>query len=130
MEPIRDISWMAQKAFGTLERFELDSWSVLAVKGTTGSTSSGKTYKYRLLFFKKHETRPVYAVNLEASILGEWVISEQHDTAHSIIHRLSAPITYDEFRIMALERAISFLDEQKTPIKIKNSAKDTKGKHR
>ncbi len=117
MEPIRDLSWMAQLALGPLERFELNGWAVAAVgtgagsaaAGGKGAQRSGSTYRFRLLFSEPADRRPVYAVNLENSILGGWVISEQEGSTHRIVDRLSLPLSYEEFRIRALERALERL---------------------
>jgi hypothetical protein len=106
---------MAQLALGALERFELNGWAVAAVgtvRGGTGSLAGkdisrgGSTYRFRLLFSEPGDRRPVYAINLESSILGGWIISEQEGSTHRIVERLSTPLTYEDFRIRALERAL------------------------
>jgi hypothetical protein len=137
MEPIQDLSWRAQMALGTLERFELNQWSVTAVGPETGLPKidsslfarSGKTggkkgktvrsplfntCKFRLLFFPKGGTEPVYTVNMETSILGDWVLAEQEGKNRHIIGHLPAPLHYGDFRIRALEHAMTRL-EQKDP---------------
>jgi len=112
MEPIRDLTWMAQKAFGTLEQFQLYGWSVTAVevakKSAPGSarTKPQGGFVYRLLFFHPPQSSPVYAVDLETSILGDWVISEEEGPSHRVVQRLSGPLGYEDFRIKALERAL------------------------
>ena len=124
MEPIRDLTWIAQRAFGTLEQFELEGRRVLAVNGSVKGEGSG--YKYRLLFFDPKDSKPGYAVNLETSILGEWVLSEQEGPVHRIITHLKGSLNYDEFRIKALERAIEQLKPFKRPLpkeRNKNSLK-------
>jgi hypothetical protein len=114
MEPIRDLTWMAQKAFGTLEQFQLNGWSVTAVevakKAAPGSARSMSKpqggFVYRLLFFHPPQSAPVYAVDLETSILGDWVISEEEGPSHRVVQRLSGPLGYEDFRIKALEWAL------------------------
>lgn len=113
MEPIRDLTWMAQRAFGTLERFELLGRRVLAVSGSVKGDSSA--YRYRLLFFDPADVKPGYAVNLETSILGEWVISEQEGAVHRVVAHLAAPLSYEDFRIRALERAMQHLEKPVPP---------------
>ncbi|OHE65148.1 MAG: hypothetical protein A2Y36_17010 [Treponema sp. GWA1_62_8] len=124
MEPIRDLSWMAQMANGPLERFELEGFSVAAVSGSPSHDRTGSSVRFRLLFTQAGDHRPVYAVNLERSILGEWLLTEQERDAHRIFARLSAPLAYDEFRIRALERALQKLsapDKGPSPSNKENS---------
>jgi hypothetical protein len=105
---------MAQKAFGTLEQFKLNDWSVTAVevskKRAPGSARSMSKpqggFLYRLLFFHPPQSSPLYAVDLETSILGDWVISEEEGQVHRVVQRLSGPLGYEDFRIRALERAL------------------------
>lgn len=134
MEPIRDLSWMAQVALGTLERFELNGWAVAAV-GTrhgTGNTAGGgqdsrrggSTYRFRLLFSEPGDRRPIYAINLESSILGGWVISEQEGSTHRIVDRLAMPLTYEEFRIRALERALERLGRKENDVSPEKKPQD------
>ncbi|GAB1481603.1 hypothetical protein MASR2M78_04180 [Treponema sp.] len=108
MEVLRDLSWMAQLSRGPLERFELRGYSVSAVSGNR--SSSGGTYQYRLLFFETGEHRPFYAVSLESSILGALTISEQRGDKHRILERLDSQLNYEQFRIKALEHALSNID--------------------
>jgi hypothetical protein len=63
-------------------------------------------FVYRLLFFHPPQSAPVYAVDLETSILGDWVISEEEGPSHRVVQRLSGPLGYEDFRIKALERAL------------------------
>ena len=109
MDAIKDLSWMAQMASGPLERFELEGFSVAAVSGAPSRDRMGASTRFRLLFMQAGDHRPVYAVNLERSILGEWLLTEQEGNAHRIVARLAAPLAYDEFRIKALERALGRL---------------------
>jgi hypothetical protein len=134
MEPIRDLSWMAQLALGALERFELNGWAVAAVgavhggggglQGSKGSSRGGSTYRFRLLFSEPGDRRPVYAINLESSILGGWVISEQEGATHRILDRLPMPLAYEEFRIRALERALTRLGRRESETNSENNAQD------
>jgi hypothetical protein len=125
MEPVQDLSWRAQTALGTLERFDLNQWSVTAVGQDTrsGALSSQKvparrkresplftSCRFRLLFFPKGGTEPVYAVNMETSILGEWVLAEQEGKNRHIISHIPSPLRYGDFRIRALEHAMTRLD--------------------
>ncbi len=114
MEPIRDMSWMAQMANGPLERFELEGFSVAAVSGAPSRDRTGASVRFRLLFTESGDHRPVYAVNLERSILGEWLLTEQVGDAHRIVSRLDSPLAYDAFRIRALERALKELKKDGT----------------
>ncbi|MDR0389903.1 MAG: hypothetical protein LBH73_07520 [Spirochaetaceae bacterium] len=130
MEPIQDLSWRAQMALGTLERFEFNQWSVTAVGPETGLSKtearSGKagsrkektarsplfnTCRFRLLFFPKDGTEPVYTVNMETSILGDWVLAEQEGKNRHILGHLSSALHYEDFRIRALEYAMTRLEE-------------------
>lgn len=104
MEVLRDISWISQVALGPLERFELEGYSVIAVSGHKGGT-----YQYRLLFFEAHEQRPFYAINLERTILGDGILTEQIGAQHHTLEHLTQAHNYETFRIKALERALSFL---------------------
>lgn len=125
MEPIRDLTWMAQRAFGTLERFELLGRKVLGVSGSVKGDASA--YRYRLLFFDPSDLKPGYAINLETSILGEWVISEQEGALHRVVVHLSAPLSYENFRIRALERALQHLEKpapQSIPLGTKKTLKN------
>jgi len=125
---------MAQLALGALERFELNGWAVAAV-GTihgagspSGKSSSrgGSTYRFRLLFSEPGDRRPIYAVNLESSILGGWVISEQEGPTHRILERLTTPLSYEDFRIRALEHALTRLGRENAQ-NIENNAQDLLG---
>lgn len=112
MEPIRDLSWMTQLAGGeTLERFELSGYSVVSILVPVRSAQQGSTYRYRMLFSEKGDRRPVYAVNLESSILGEWLITEQKGSEHHIVHRLPSLTDYERFRVLALDRAVTKLEK-------------------
>ncbi|MFQ3547680.1 MAG: hypothetical protein SNJ56_05025 [Termitinemataceae bacterium] len=104
MEGLADLSWKSQIAFGTLERFEVSGFQVTAVSG-----GKGATYRYRLLFFPPLGSEPVYAVNLEQTILGDQVLSEQIGKRHHTLEQRSVPHTYESFRIAALERALVVL---------------------
>jgi hypothetical protein len=129
MEPIQDLSWRAQMALGTLERFELNQWSVTAVGPEKGLPKERDTLfshkaqvqrkkespifascRFRLLFFPKGGAEPVYTVNMETSILGGWVLAEQEGKNRHIVAALPGPLHYGEFRIRALEHAMSKLD--------------------
>lgn len=110
MEPIRDLSWMAHLAGGeTLERFELYGYRAVAVRVDAKASRRGETYRYRLFFTPPAERHPIYAINLETSILGEWMLTEQVGTGHRIVKRLPSPLDYDTFRVLALERAVEAL---------------------
>jgi hypothetical protein len=111
METIGDLSWMGQLAGGALERFDLRGFSI-AVVSPTGSRASvrGGTYLFRLLASPPGDRRPVYAINLESSILGDWLLTEQIGHAHSVLEHLAAPLSHEEFRIRALERLLSRFD--------------------
>ena len=111
MEPIRDMTWMAQLAFGTLERFRLNTWEAIAVSGEkrVAASHTGNTYRYRLLFFEGQNRHPVYAVNLERTILGDWMLSEQAGPEHRVLERLQGPLSYEQFRIKALEHALTII---------------------
>ncbi len=102
---------MAQMAFGALERFSLKDREAVAVSGEKQATAAraGHTYRYRILVFEGSSRHPVYAVNLETSILGGWMLSEQDGPRHRVLERLAAPLPYDQFRIRALEYALSAL---------------------
>jgi hypothetical protein len=125
---------MAQLALGALERFELNGWAVAAVgsvhsggSGSLGgkeSTRGGSTYRFRLLFSEPGDRRPVYAINLESSILGGWVISEQEGPTHRIVQRLTAPLSYEDFRIRALERALTKLEQRENAPNSEKTAQD------
>ncbi len=112
MEPIADLSWMAQSAAGeTLERFDLCGLSATAVLVAPREDERGGTYRYRLLFAEAGERHPVYAVNLESSILGEWLVTEQLGSEHRIVHRLPGLVGYERFRVLALDRAVAILEK-------------------
>jgi hypothetical protein len=125
MEPIQDLSWRAQLSLGTLERFEFNQWSVAAVgplsppqSRSHASKHSGKSEsplfkncRFRLLFFPKDQAEPVYAINMETSILGEWVLVEQQGRKRHVVDHLGPPLHYEDFRIRALERALDFSPE-------------------
>jgi len=104
MEGLKDLSWMSQVTFGTLERFEVGGYSVVAVAG-----SKGATYQYRLLFFESGANTPFYAINLERTILGDGILTEQLGSQHRTLEHLAQPHNYEAFRIKALERALSYL---------------------
>ena len=124
MEPIRDLSWMAQTASGeTLERFELNGYSALALLVSAHGADRGGAFRYRILFFQAGERRPVYAVNLETSILGDWMLTEQEGDDHRVARRLPGPLDYEGFRVAALERAILRL--QKNSLKNSDGDADT-----
>ncbi|AEJ19275.1 hypothetical protein [Gracilinema caldarium] len=108
MEEIKDLSWMSQVALGTLERFEVAGYSVVAVSG-----SKGATYQYRLLFFEPGAKAPFYAINLEHTILGDVILTEQLGSQHHTLEHLAQPQHYESFRIKALERALSYLSTLK-----------------
>jgi hypothetical protein len=113
MEPIRDLSWIAQAAGGeTLERFTLNGYSAVSILVSARADHRGGTYRYRMLFAENPGERPVYAVNLETSILGEWLVTEQAGTDHKILHRLPNVVDYERFRVLALERAVSRLEKK------------------
>jgi len=103
------MTWMAQMAFGTLERFMLNEREAVAVSGEkhAAAAHSGHTYRYRILVFEGAGRHPVYAVNLENTILGDWLLSEQEGPQHRVLERLAGPLSYDQFRIKALEHALS-----------------------
>lgn len=125
---------MAQLALGALERFELNGWAVTAVgtrhgagnaAGTGRETQrTGSTYRFRLLFSEPGDRRPVYAINLESSILGGWVISEQEGVTHRIVDRLAMPLSYEEFRIRALERALERLGRRENETTSEKTTQD------
>ncbi|QQO07536.1 hypothetical protein [Breznakiella homolactica] len=127
MEPVQDLAWRAQLVLGTLERFELNSWAVAAVgpekglphaentlfraqKSAEHRNSPFSTCRYRLLFFPKGKTEPVYTINMESSILGDWILAEQYGKNHRILEHLRGPLNYEGFRIKALEKALEKLD--------------------
>ena len=113
MEPIQDLSWIAQANGGeTLERFDLSGYSVVSILVSAHAGNRGATYRYRMLFSEKDSRRPMYAVNLESSILGEWLITEQLGKDHRIIHRLPNAVDYERFRVLALERAVAKLEKK------------------
>jgi hypothetical protein len=66
----------------------------------------------------------VYAINLESSILGGWVISEQEGPTHRIVQRLSSPLSYEDFRICALERALTKLEQRENAPNSEKKAQD------
>ncbi|MDR1177595.1 MAG: hypothetical protein LBK64_02070 [Spirochaetaceae bacterium] len=118
MEPVQDLAWRAQTALGTLERFELNQWSVTAVGLEKGLPARREkepplfaSCRFRLLFFPKGGTEPVYTVNMETSILGDWVLAEQEGKNRHIIDHIPSPLHYGEFRIRALEHAVTRLEE-------------------
>lgn len=112
METIRDLSWIAQLSTGEiLERFEVGGLSAVALLVPAREGPKGSAYRYRMLFSEKGERHPVYAVNLEASILGEWMITEQRGSEHRVVSRLPSPIDYEKFRVLALERALPKIEE-------------------
>lgn len=129
MEPIRDLSWMAQLSGGRiLERFSLYGYAATALH-LGGGTEGGKgTYRYRILFAQPGERRPVYAVNLESSLLGAWLLTEQEGSAHRVVSHLEAPPDYDDFRILALERAAARLVEVPVPSAGTTAPRDGSGK--
>jgi hypothetical protein len=104
MEGLKDLSWMSQVALGPLERFEVEGYSVVAVSG-----SKGATYQYRLLFFEPDAKVPFYSINLERTILGDSIVTEQLGPQHRTLEHLAQPHNYEAFRIKALERALSYL---------------------
>ncbi|MDL2228911.1 hypothetical protein LJC14_01545 [Treponema sp. OttesenSCG-928-L16] len=130
MEAIKDLAWRAQMSLGTLERFELNGWSVVAVGFERSSAAGGSTppslfssYRYRLLFFPKGGKEPVYALNLERSILGDWIIGEQEGKNHRVVEHLSLLPSYSDFRIRALERALNHFDTEKNYLQKKDEKK-------
>lgn len=113
MEPIQDLSWIAQAGGGeTLERFDLSGYSAVSILVSARADHRSGTYRYRMLFSEKDARRPVYAINLETSILGEWLITEQIGKEHRILHRLPNVVDYERFRVLALERAVSKLEKK------------------
>ncbi len=107
MESIKDLSWVAHLAGGIiLERFTLNGYSVVSLRIRTSGGPSGATYRYRMLFSEPGDRSPIYAVNLEASLLGDWVLTEQEADSHRVIGHAEGTEDYDSFRIHALEQAL------------------------
>lgn len=94
-----------------LERFVVQGLSVVALFVHPREGVTGGAYRYRLLFSPPGERHPVYAVNLEASILGEWMLTEQWGAEHRVLARLPTLIDYERFRVLALDRALPRIEE-------------------
>lgn len=124
MEPIRDLSWMMQAASGALEKFELNGWAVVAVGLSTPDEGAGRGYRFRMFFSPPADRRPVLAINLERSLLGEWLVTEQEGPDRRVLERLDGPLHYDGFRIKALERALEKLGRA-APAKSASARKKT-----
>ncbi len=128
METIRDIAWQAQTLRGTLERFDIESFQAVTVGVSVRKETRGSAYRYRLFLFTPSERVPVYAINLESDIFGEWLLTEQLAKAHRILRRLNGPLVYEEFRINAVEYALvqvkRFQKEKNAPENVKAIRKD------
>ena len=101
LESIRDLSWMRQLLTGTVyERFRQDGDRVVGLRPAEGSS-----YRYRLLFFPLNLDKPFLSVNLETSILGSPCFTIEAGTEHRNLGPADFDLTYEEFKIRALEIA-------------------------
>ena len=101
LESIRDLSWMRQLLTGTVyERFRLDGERVVGLKP---AKSEGSSYRYRLLFFPPDLDKPFMSINLETSILGSPCYTIEAGRDHRNLGPADFDLTYEEFKIHALE---------------------------
>lgn len=106
MTPIKDLSWRLQTAAGHMEEFNLNGCTVRAVHIPPSAKTHKGGYRYRLLFFPPGFGEPVRAINLESSILEDWLLTEEKADSHRVLRRFEGEPSWDEFRMLALEAAL------------------------
>ena len=106
MDPINDFSWIKHLHTGEIiERFTLGEYRAIAIRIPTTDRSPINQYRYRMLFFPAAEHKPVFAVNLEFSILGSYMLTQQRGSQHLKYDQADESTSYEEFRRRAVERA-------------------------
>lgn len=105
--PIRDFSWMSQLLSGAVrERFSHNGYRVA---GLELEPTQKSPYRYRLLFFRGSERKPVLSLNLETSLLGSPCFTVHRGSRHQNLKTVDAELSYAEFRRIALETADELL---------------------
>ena len=106
MEPIADMSWMKHLFTGkVVERFRLGDFHATAIRIPESEKQSWNQYHIRILFFQGKGAKPVFALNLETSILGSLCLTEQHGQEHLNLGHAKEGMTYKEFKEWALSCA-------------------------
>ena len=106
MEALQDLSWLRDLRLGrVVERFDYGPFRVVAVSIPSTESHALTQFHYRLLFFPVRGTKPVFALNLESSILGSYCLTEQTGSRHVSIGHAEEDMSYQEFRLWALEQA-------------------------
>jgi hypothetical protein len=109
MEAIRDLTWMRQLARGGAERFELGGYGVAVLDLPPTSAHHEDRYRYRFLAFDRVLGKPVFSVDLESDILGDYCLSIQQGQEHHILSRYDSPPSLAVFRSRALAEFEAFL---------------------
>ena len=112
MEPIADLSWMKHLFTGeVVEQFSYGGFRVTAVRIPETEKQPWNQYHIRILFFPNMASKPVFALNLETSILGSLCLTEQYGHEHLNLGHAKEGISYEEFKDWALTYADQELTE-------------------
>jgi len=106
METINDFTWAKQLIAGrVIEKFTFRDFRVVSLDIPPTEERHLNRYRYRILFFPKGENRPVLSLNLEFSILGAYLLTEQSGQVHHTLKEVDEGMAYDDFKKWALKRA-------------------------
>jgi hypothetical protein len=105
MEAIRDLTWMQHRLYGTtIENFEWRDYRAVSLSIPATDKRHLNQYVLRILFFERGANRPCIAVNCEHSILESYCLTLQFAADHSIFKHLDEPLSYGEFKAVALKK--------------------------
>ncbi len=101
-----DLTWLKHLTIGrVLEEFTFEGHRAVALRvPDTGRNATGQ-FHLRLLFFPPGASRPVLSVNLESSILGEYLLTLQSAGMHRNLGPVPERLDYPAFKERALQAA-------------------------
>lgn len=116
MQAISDLTWLKHLTTGrVLERFPFEQHQAVALRISATGGSSLDQYHLRILFFPPDSSRPVLSLNLESSILGEYLLTLQSGSEHRVFGRVTEPMSYPDFKRWALQVAREELPPPEPP---------------
>ncbi len=105
-QALSDLTWLKHLMTGqVLEEFSFEGYRTVAVRIPTTARSAVNQFHLRMLFFPAGSSRPVLCVNLESSILGEYLLTLQSGGTHRTLGSVSEPLSYPDFKGRALMAA-------------------------
>jgi hypothetical protein len=115
MQEIQDLSWMKQLiASSKQEHLMFEKYRLVLFAAAPTALRRLDRFRYRALFFEDARHRPFLTINLESTILGDFCLTIERSSEHTVLARFDAAPSYAFFRETVLSRAKEFIPAKKT----------------